>query len=124
MVYLRQVGLILAFLSVATFLVASDTILVFPAATAEPISAINPDDLTLEGTLASPTGARDVLQNGTGSLYYILSNRASQAVTIVDSASLDVEPQEVVHGNQESGERGKVVEAGVGAMPVVMVEPG
>ncbi len=37
---------------------------------------------------------------------------------------LAVEPQEVVHGNQESGERGKVVEAGVGAMPVVMVEPG
>ncbi len=37
---------------------------------------------------------------------------------------LVVEPQEVVHGNQESGERGKVVEAGVGAMPVVMVEPG
>ncbi len=38
--------------------------------------------------------------------------------------ALGVEPQEVVHGNQESGERGKVVEAGVGAMPVVMVEPG
>lgn len=89
MVYLRQVGLFLAFLSAATLLVASDTILVFPAAIAEPVSAINPDDLTLEGTLASPTGARDVLQNGTGSLYYILSNRASQAVTIVDSASLE-----------------------------------
>ncbi len=40
------------------------------------------------------------------------------------SPHLAVEPQEVVHGNQESGERGKVVEAGVGAMPVVMVEPG
>ena len=40
------------------------------------------------------------------------------------NSSLIVEPQEVVHSKEESGERGKVVEAGVRAMPVVVVKPG
>ena len=59
MVYLRQVGLFLAFLSVATLLVASDAILVFPVSSADPVSAISPDDLSLSGTLAGPIGVVD-----------------------------------------------------------------
>jgi hypothetical protein len=59
MVYLRQVGLSLAFLSVATLLVASDAILVFPVSSADPVSAISPDALSLSGTLAGPIGVVD-----------------------------------------------------------------
>ena len=65
----------------------------------------------------SPASESKGLTNENGSVLFY-THRATNGGELV------VEPQEVVHGNQESGERGKVVEAGVGAMPVVMVEPG
>jgi hypothetical protein len=75
-------------LSISPLFAASDRILVLPSLSGGTATIIQPDGPTQETTFAAPLGAFKVLQDGTGDTYYILSNRASQAVTVVDAGTL------------------------------------
>lgn len=89
MASLRHLGLLVLLLSVSPLFAASDRILVLPEVSGGPLSVIQPDGPVEETTFESPLGAFKVLQNGTGDAYFILSNRPTQAVTIVDADSLE-----------------------------------
>jgi hypothetical protein len=89
MASLRHLGLLVLLLSISPLFAASDRILVLPAVSGGPLSVIQPDGPVAETTFDSPLGAFKVLQNGTGDDYFILSNRPSQAVTVVDADSLE-----------------------------------
>lgn len=89
MAYLRHLGLLVLLLSISPLFAASNRILVLPALSGGPTTVVQPDGPSQETTLAAPLGAFKVLQDGTGDTYYFLSNRASQAVTVVDAASLE-----------------------------------
>ncbi len=89
MASLRHLGLLVLLLSISPLFAASNRILVLPAVSGGSLSVVQPDGPSLETTFASPLGAFKVLQDETGDTYFILSNRASQAVTVVDAASLE-----------------------------------
>ena len=89
MASLRHLGLLVLLLSTSPLFAASNRILVLPAISGGTVSVIQPDGPSEETTFVAPLGAFKVLQDGTGDTYYILSNRASQAVTVLNAASLE-----------------------------------
>jgi len=89
MASLRHLGLLVLLLSISPLFAASNRILVLPAISGGPVSVVQPDGPTPETTFVSPLGAFKVLQDGAGDTYFILSNRASQAVTVVAADSLE-----------------------------------
>ena len=88
MSFLQRLGLLVLLCSPSLLFAASDRILVFPAVSGGPISAIEPEGLVQETTFEAPLGALRVIQDGTGDTYFVLSNRASQAITVLDADSL------------------------------------
>lgn len=89
MAFLRHLGLLVLLLSISPLFAASDRILVLPEVSGGPLSVIQPDGLVEETTFPAPLGAFKVLQDGTGDTFFILSNRASDAVTVVNAGSLE-----------------------------------
>ncbi len=88
-----------------------------------------------EGDCASFAGVADALANDFTVLTFDMPGfsrsgpppdfgRVTADMLADQVAALVVEPQEVVHGKQESGEGRTMVDGGVRAMPVVVVEPG
>lgn len=89
MAFLRHPGLLVLLLSISPLFAASDRILVLPEVSGGLLSVIQPDGPVAETTFNAPLGAFKILQDGTGDTYFVLSNRPTQAVTVIDAASLE-----------------------------------